>query len=343
MVNRYSKLELKNGRFLKNRVIIPPMASQTAARNGYVTKATEDHYARLANANVAMIFVEYTYVHLTGRSEHHQLSVSSDQYIEGLGKIAAIIKKSGAMAALQLTHAGSKTSKELTNGQLLGPSPIAVPTKVDLRELPTQMTVSEIENLKHWFVNAAGRGIKAGFDLIEIHSAHGYGLNQWLSPVTNQRRDLYGRNLKGRSKLLLNIVQELKKRHPNTLLSVRIPGQDHFADGLKTSDMKLVAKDLEKLGVDIINVSSGIGGWKRPDHRHGEGYLVSDAKLIQEVVSIPVIGVGGIKTGKYIDQALQKNYFALAAVGRAILFDDQWTNYFMSQKIFKTCSTLLVK
>jgi len=169
--------------------------------------------------------------------------------------------------------------------------------------------------------------VQAGFDLVEFHSAHGYGLNQWLSPITNQRIDSYGTDLHGRMRLLIEIVEAVRIRHPQLLLSVRLPGQDFLPGGLKIGDTVAIAQRLESLGVDILHISSGIGGWRRPAVRIGEGYLVQEAEQIQRAVKIPVIGVGGIQTGTYINQSLNEEKFQLAAVGRAILKDPAgWFN-----------------
>jgi NADPH2 dehydrogenase len=184
-------------------------------------------------------------------------------------------------------------------------------------------TKLDIEMMKASFVRAAQIAYLAGFDLIEIHAAHGYGLNQWLSPITNHRLDEYGGNHSNRNRLLYEIIKLIRKNIPSILISVRIPGQDYFSNGISLSDSVKTAQILELLGVDIISVSSGIGGWRRPRHIRGEGYLVEDAKIIQKFVSLPVIGVGGIKTRDFINQKLSENAFSLAAIGRGFLENPQ--------------------
>src|SRR6185437_14332312 len=116
--------------------------------------------------------------------------------------------------------------------------------------------------------------VLAGFDLVELHSAHGYGLNQWLSGITNRRQDEYGGSQKNRNRLLIEIVTAIRAQFPNLLLSVRIPGQDFIEGGLTPEEGVDLSMQLESAGVSLINVSSGIGGWRRPGGRHGEGYLV---------------------------------------------------------------------
>lgn len=334
-INRLSPLPLRKGKVLRNRVIVPPMASQTATRQGFVTNETLNHYIELSQSSASLIIVEYSYIHSTGRSEENQLGVSDDSRIIGLRDLASSIQKSGALAGIQLTHAGGKTNRELTGGILMGASLVAVPTKDQQLEIPTPMTHEQISDWKKYFVDAACRAYRAGFDLIEIHSAHGYGLNQWLSPLTNKRNDRYGGSLENRMRLLVEIVQDIRAQHPNLLISVRMPGQDFFDGGFTTTEAVTLAQTLEKLGVDLIHVSSGIGGWRRPKERTGEGYLVKESATIQNAVHTPVIGVGGIQTASYIDDALKNKQFSLAAVGRAISTNPKhfYENIFSTTKI----------
>ena len=324
-ISRFEALEMRENIFLKNRVVIPAMASETATTDGLVTAKTLQHYQNLTQARPGLLIVEYSFIHPSGRSEENQLGISNNSQIEGLAQIAQIIHNSGGLAGIQLTHSGGKSKRSLTGGVLMSPSGIDVPVKGQESEVPDLMNLEDIEFWKNSFVAASDRAVSAGFDLIELHSAHGYGLNQWLSPLTNQREDHYGRDLDGRIRLLKEIIHAIRTRHPRLLISVRIPGQDFLAGGLTIGDAVLIAKDLEAANVDIINVSSGLGGWRRPLVRTGEGYLVSDAAKIQENILIPVIGVGGIETGTYIDRALKLKQFSLAAVGRAILKNPrQW-------------------
>jgi NADPH2 dehydrogenase len=320
-INRFSPLSLRNNIILSNRVVVPPMASETADSNGYATDKTISHYSRLSECGAGLIFVEYSFIHLSGRSEANQLGINHDDQINNLCLITEEIHKSGAIAGIQLTHSGGKTERCFTDGSLHSPSGIIVPVKDKNLERPKQMSLSDIKNLREWFLKAVERAVKANFDMVELHAAHGYGLNQWISPLTNKRSDQYGGNLQKNSQLLVEIVSEIRSLYPNLLLSVRMPGQDFIEGGLTISDCIFIAKLLQETGVDIINISSGIGGWKRPRTRLGEGYLIEEASMIQGQVSIPVIGVGGIETGTYIDNLLNNQKVSLTAVGRAILKD----------------------
>lgn len=329
---RFNSFHFKNGKQAQNRVVVPPMASKTADENGFVTDLSRQHYQRLAEVKAGIVFVEYSFIHTSGKGEANQMGVNDDRQILGLATLATIIQSKGSLAGLQLVHVGGKTTTEITGSDLMGPSAIVVPVKDRPLETPVAMTKEQIQQWIEWFVQAAHRAHKAGFDFIELHAAHGYGINQWLSPITNQRQDEYGLNIQGRSRLLFDIVKKIKIERPSLLVAVRLPAQDHCDGGLEVHEMSWVVKELENLGVDLIDVSSGIGGWRRQDGRSTEGYLVSDAAVLKQSTSLPVIGVGGIETGQFIDQIICENKVDFAAVGRAILKGpSEWAQAQMSR------------
>jgi len=319
MIDRWAEYEFKNGQTAKNRLVVPPMASQTADEEGYVTAQTLEHYQRLTESDAGLIFVEYSFIHKSGRGETKQLAVSTDAHTEGLKEVSRIIKSSGALSGLQIVHVGSKTEKTLTGGELLAPSPSPVPVRNKSMEQPKEMNEKEIQQMIESYFLAASRAYEAGFDTVELHAAHGYGLNQWLSPITNHRLDKYGGSQVKRSEVLYSIVKKIKAEFPQKLLAVRLPVEDHYEGGLVFSDMLITAKTLELIGVDLFDVSSGIGGWKRLRGQKEEGYLVADARKLKSKVETPVVGVGGIVSGEYIDLGLVEESFDFAAVGRSIL------------------------
>lgn len=321
-MNRRSSYRFANGKATTNRVVVPPMASRTADENGFVTEASVAHYRELAASGAGLVFVEYSYVHPSGKGEPTQMGAQSDDKIDGLSRLATTIHDAGALAGLQIVHTGGKTSSAITGSPLLSPSGIPVPVKDRDPEVPVAMNRQQIQDWSDWFVAAAGRGVRAGFDIIELHAAHGYGLNQWLSPLTNQRTDEYGGTMENRARLLVEIVRRIRSSFPELLISVRIPGQDHLPGGLTLDDMSLTIELLEGSGVSLLNVSSGIGGWRRPENSRGEeGYLVADAATLKQRTSLPVIGVGGIESGAAIDRMLATRQLDFAAIGRAILAD----------------------
>lgn len=318
-LNRWTPYDFKNGMVAKNRVVVPAMASATATVDGDVTQKTIQHYQHLSRSGAGLLFVEYTYIHKSGRSEPQQLGLSSNEQMLKHQELASAIKQLGLLAGIQLVHSGGKSSSDLTGGLLLGPSAVRVPVKDDLLEVPKEMNADEIKSYQQWYLTAAIRAAQAGYDVIELHAAHGYGLNQWLSPLTNHRMDAYGGDIVNRSRMLLEIFQSLRKELPDKIIGVRIPGEDHFSQGLDAKEMIVVSQKLQELGADFIDVSSGIGGWRRPQQRTGEGYLLPEAAVIQEKLQIPVIGVGGIESGGFIDQAITMQKVGFTAVGRKIL------------------------
>ncbi len=309
----------KNGKVAKNRVVVPPMASQTANENGYATEKTIEHYRNLAQSGAGIVFVEYSFIHQSGKGEKNQLGVDTDDKTAGLNKISNLIHESGALAGFQIVHVGGKTESAITGMALLGPSPVVVPVKGRNLAVPNEMTESQIENYIDWYVKAAQRVCEAGFDIVELHAAHGYGLNQWLSPITNKRSGKFGGPISHRAEIVFQIIRKIKNLVPSLLVAIRLPAQDHFPEGLSVEEMQWVVLELEKLGVDLIDVSSGIGGWRRPEGSSGQGYLLEDAQILKKHLSIPVIGVGGIESGDFIDHIIDENIVDFAAVGRAIL------------------------
>ncbi len=303
----------------QNRIVIPPMASGTATKTGYVTEKTLEHYARLSAASPGIHFVEYSYVDPSGRSETNQLGIQSDDHIPGLQRLVEVISSSGALPGIQITHAGGKSSWTLTENNMSSASAVPVPTVRGTLPVPNVIPISDIEDFQRGFVDSSVRAAQAGFKIVELHAAHGYGLNQWLSPITNRRQDRYGGSPENRMRMVIEIVGKIRQRLPSLLLAVRMPGQDLIEGGLTVKNMQNLALALEANGVDLLDVSSGLGGWRRPKERRGQGYLLPEAKSIQEVSSLPVIGVGGIQELSYVDAALRNGEISFAAIGRAFL------------------------
>jgi len=311
------------GRPLRTRLVLPPMASGTGSEAGHVTDATIAHYQRIVGANHGLAFVEYTYVIDHGRSEPNQLGLTGDHHVAGLSRLAAAIRATGALPGIQLTHAGAKTDAALAGRTPLGASALPVPAHGGDMPAPEPMTAAQAAEVAEAFVAAAVRAEAAGFGAIEIHAAHGYFFNQWLSPLTNQRTGAHGGSLAYRARLLLGVVARLRAvLKPETIIAVRFPGQDRLPGGLTVADGSWLAEQLVARGVDVLDVSSGLGGWRRGRDQRGEGYLVADAAALRAAVGVSVIGVGGVATLDYAREALRDVDFL--AVGRAVLTNPAW-------------------
>ncbi len=310
---------------LRNRLVLPPMASQTGDAEGHVTAATLAHYARIVRPSLGLAFVEYTTVHPWGRSESQQLALYTDAHEAGLAQVASLIRSQGVVPGIQLTLAGAKTDVDMIGRVPFGASALPVPAHGGDMPAPEPLQDAEITLLMDAFVDSALRAERAGFAVIELHAAHGYFFNQWLSPITNQRLDGHGESLAGRSALLVGLVARLRSvLRPDTVISVRFPGQDRLPGGLTLEDGVWLAQALEAVGVGLLNVSSGLGGWRRGREQRGEGYLVPDAAHLRQAVNIPVIGVGGIQSLAYTQSILAAGDVDLVAVGRAVLENPDW-------------------
>jgi NADPH2 dehydrogenase len=311
----------RNGKVATNRIFVPAMASKTADETGSATEVTVAHYDRLARSGAGIVFVEYSFVHQSGKAEPRQLGMANEDHQRAAVPIAQTIHKQGSLAGLQIAHAGGKTTTAITGMPLQSPSGVVVPARGRDLEIPVALSEAQIQDWKKWFVDAALRVAGAGFDMVELHGAHGYGLNQWMSPLTNTRSGAYGRH--ERSRLVCEIVSAIRASVPQLLVSVRLAGRDFLEGGLEESDMVIMAQQFVEAGVDVLNVSSGLGGWNTPEAAIEEGFLVPQAAVIQQAVSVPVVGVGGIKTLEFVNQGIKRRSFEFAAVGRAILHG-QW-------------------
>ncbi|MDU2384414.1 MAG: NADH:flavin oxidoreductase, partial [Finegoldia magna] len=185
------ELKSKNINF-KNRVIMPPMATAKADENGHITDEILNYYEeKTKNKLFSTVIIEHSFVDELGKASKNQTSIADDSTIDGMRKLANLVKANGSSVVLQISHAGSSTNEEVIGQQPVAPSAIKNPSK-DKAELPRELSLEEIENIIDKFVDAAVRSKEAGFDGVEIHSAHGYLLNQFLSPLTNKRTDEYG-------------------------------------------------------------------------------------------------------------------------------------------------------
>jgi NADPH2 dehydrogenase len=316
---------------LSNRLVMPPMATAKAEPDGKVSEVLLDYYREKSQGGyIALIIIEHSYIMPEGKAGANQLSVADDSVIPGLKQLAALIHSQGSKAVMQINHAGSNTTSEIIGETPMGPSPIANPRR---EETPQELSPDDIRKIIKAFRDAAIRVKQAGFDGVEIHSAHGYLLNQFLSPVTNKRTDEYGGDILNRIRLHLEVIKEIKEAmgHDFPIL-VRLGAGDFMPGGISVADIKTAARCLEEAGVTIIDVSGGIRGWNIP----GLTIPVFFAPLsaaIKSVVNIPVIVTGGITDAETAEQVLADGQADLVGVGRAILRDSQWAKNAVNREV----------
>ncbi len=317
MVNVFDPLTVMN-LTLKNRIIMPPMATNFPSSNGLVTKQLIDYYAPRSRG-ISLVTVEHAYVDRGGRRHTNQLGIHTDDTVSGLKRLAQTIHQSGAAAAIQINHAGGKCSKQVCGIQPVGPSSIKYFT-----EKMRRLSVAEIKELIEAFVNASSRTIEAGFDAVEVHAAHGFLLNQFTSPLTNQRHDRYGGSLKNRFRFLIEVVKRVREEVGEVYpIFVRLGADDFTLGGLTIDESVQMVSKIVDAGANVLDISGGICGIYHPRNTN-PGFFIPMAEAIKNVVSIPVIGVGGITTIQLADQVIREGRVDLIAVGRALLNDPDW-------------------
>jgi 2,4-dienoyl-CoA reductase-like NADH-dependent reductase (Old Yellow Enzyme family) len=299
------------------------MGTGYAGFEGEVTEKLLKHYAD-RSSNLGLLIVEHSFIAPQGRMSTNQLGIYSDDLIPGLTRLVEVVHENGTPIAIQLNHGGGMSSSEITGYKPMAPSSVMHPHRGV--EIPHQLSLVEIEDIIDYYRNAARRGFEAGFDAIQVHGAHGYLLGQFHSPITNKRLDDYGGPLVNRVRLSRRIVEEVKQElGSNFPVLYRIGVEDSllYPGGLTLKEGVEAAKMIVEAGVDIIDVSGGLGGG-RPEYLKGPGFYVPHAAAVKEVVDVPVIGVGGIQTAKEADSIIKSGRVDLVAVGRAYLSEPKW-------------------
>ncbi len=320
MPSLFEPIKIK-GLSLKNRLVMPPMGTNMATEDGEVTDRHIRHYTARARGGVGLIVVEHTYVLKDGRVSQEQMGLYDDKLIPNLKRLVEAIHAEGTKVVIQLTHAGAKAPRDITGKQPVGPWDVMPPNG---KESPRPLTIPEIKAIVVRFGEAAYRAVEAGFDSIELHGAHGYLLCQFLSPSTNKRNDAYGGDLAGRLLFPLEVIKEVKVRlGENVPLFYRFGADDMVEGGLTPQEAKLAARHLEQAGVDVIDVSGGLGG-DGQNRFTEQGYFIPLAEGIRGMVKVPVIGVGNITELEYADRVVREQRVDMVAFGRKLLSNPEF-------------------
>ena len=309
---------------LKNRVIMPPMCTDYATIGGAVTDRLIDYYTARARGGVGLIDVEFAYVHPAGKVFDHMLGIYDDKLIPGLKRLTDSVHQGGAKIVIQIAHGGRRVHSDITGYTPVAPS--AIPRLNG--ETPKELSLGEIEELIQAFILSARRAKKAGFDGVMIHMAHGYLLQQFLSPFSNARKDRYGVDLEGRSRFALEILKGLRKELGDDYpITCRLCGDEFVKGGLDLSQSIPLAKILEANGVNAIEISAGThetGYVITAPPCYPMGFLSPLSEAIRKEVRIPVGAVGRIHTPELAERLLQEGKADLIAVGRGLIADPEW-------------------
>lgn len=311
-INRSIKV---NKHKVKNRIIMPPVVCFNWTDNdGFQIIDRAEHYGKRAKGGTGMIIVESSAISKDVRICDTELGIWKDEHITQFERIAKSCHDEDSVVIVQLMHAGKKALGETVYSS----SPVEVENKECL-----EMTIEMIEKVKKDHVSAALRAKKAGLDGIEIHGAHGYLLSQFTSKEVNKRTDIYGGSLDNRLRLSMDIVKEIRQAVGNDfIISYRLGVNDPTME-----EDKYFAKKLEKLGVDILNVSAGIGANNMVVTEEFQLSVITYmGTVIHGEVNIPVACVYGIREPKEAEYLLENNLIDMVAVGRGLLADPDWTN-----------------
>lgn len=312
---------------VKNRIIMAPMFVGLGNSNGEVSDRLIDYYEARARGGAGLIIVEASCVDdPAGRDGYNELSIDHPRYISGLARLSRAIKAHACRAFIQLLHVGRQTSSLITGVQPVAPSPLACPT---IKEIPHELNIDEIRAIERKFIMAARYAHRAGFEGVEIHAAHGYLINQFLSAYSNIREDEYGGSPDKRMKFLLNIVRGIKDEVPELALSVRLSIDDFVSGGLTPGESVEIALILEKCGVDLIHCSCGTyqSGLKSIEpSSYPEGWRSYLAAEVKRNVKIPVVSGGVIRSPEIAYELIRSQQADFVFVGRSLIADSEWVN-----------------
>ena len=324
----FSPIQIR-GIELKNRLVISPMC-QYSSIDGFANDWHLVHLGSYAVGGAALVFTEAASVSPQGRITADDLGIWKDEHVPFLKRITEFIKNNGSVSGIQLAHAGRKASQlspwkgRRTMNESEGAWQVEAPSAIPYSEeypFPKEMSKEDIQQTINDFGNAAKRSVEAGFDVIEIHGAHGYLLNEFMSPISNHRTDKYGGSFENRVRLLLEVVQEIRANIQGSMpLFVRISATDWVEGGWNENDSVELAAILQTLDVDILDCSSG-------GNSHDQKidvkplYQVPFSEKVKEETQMKTGTVGLITTAEQAENILHQNQADLIIVARQFLRD----------------------
>jgi len=329
---------------LENRSVRSATWYGVGDRKGYVTERAIELYSNLASGGVGLIITGFQYVMTNGIGMPYQIGNYSDDLLEGLTRLVGAVHSRGGKVLAQLVHCGAKANPDLfqEEGEIWGPSALPDPVTGNV---PKEMTQHDITQAIEAYAAAASRTKKAGFDGVQLHGAHGYGINQFLSGAANQRSDRYGRDIKRRYRFLGEVLEAVRGEVGNDYpVFIKLSGHDYFDRGLVPEESLFVGRRLAEDGIDCIEVSGGnkasVKGMipSRPKIREekDEAYLADLAGRFKEALSIPIITVGGIRSPAVISRILSEGLADYVALCRPLIREPHLINRWKSGDLEKS-------
>jgi 2,4-dienoyl-CoA reductase-like NADH-dependent reductase (Old Yellow Enzyme family) len=325
---------------LPNRFVRSATHDFMAEEDGTVTDRNVALFSMLAEGEVGLIITGHAFVHPAGKASPRQLGVHEDRMMAGLGRIPRAVHDFPSRVFLQLAHAGRQTKEKICGCTPLAPSPVYEPV---YRVMPKAMTKDEVAATRDDFIQAGRRAREAGFDGVQLHVGHGYLLSSFISPYTNRRKDEYGGSVVNRARLVREILRGLKELNGRGFpVIAKLNSSDFIAGGLSLEESIEIARLLETEGLDGVEVSGGMSEagqgsvWKGLRSEEKEGYFVGSAGLFKEALQIPVFGLGGFRTFRAMERAVEEGRVDLISLSRPLIREPRLVKEFRLGKVAKS-------
>jgi 2,4-dienoyl-CoA reductase-like NADH-dependent reductase (Old Yellow Enzyme family) len=328
-----------------NRIVMPPMTTRLADDEGHVTDALLAYYRARALGGVGLITVEMGSPERAGRHRFRELGVYEDRFLSGLERLTTVLHDAGARVSVQLGHGGARARSAVSGETPIAPSSIPTPVyEVEAETIvPEEMTKARIEQTTQAFVEAARRAGRAGFDLVELHGAHGYLISQFLSSAENTRTDEYGGPLQNRARFGLDVLRRIKAEVPGLPVVFRLGIEDFFPGGLIFEEGLEVARLVAEAGADALSITAGhyrshpSAERMIPPMAYREGTFLDFAARVREEVDIPVVGVGRMGDPALARAAVEDGKVDMVALGRTLIADPDWSRKVRSGSTVRRC------
>ncbi len=316
---------------IRNRIVMPPMTTRLADKDGRVTDDTVNYYMARVRGGVGLVTVEMASPERAGRHRLRELGIYDDQFLPGLTRLASEIHRGGGKCSIQLGHGGGHTRFDICGETPVAPSAIPHPVYEVTNQtiVPRAMTVMDIRNTVHAFAAAAARAEKAGFDVVEIHAAHGYLISQFLTPFENRRTDQYGGELENRARMGLEVLRACKAAVKIPVI-YRLSVDDYFPEGLQYAEGKQVALWAAMAGADALHIAAGhyrslpSAARMIPPMAEPDATFLAYAAAVKKEVSIPVIAVGRLNDPDQAAEAVEMGKADFIALGRTSIAEPEW-------------------
>ncbi|BAX81072.1 NADH:flavin oxidoreductase [Labilibaculum antarcticum] len=329
---------------LNNRIIRAALWMKMADKDGHITPQLYKVYEELSKGGVGMIITGYSMVDPNDRPNPGMMGIYNDSFIEEHRKLVDTVHSNGTPIAIQLAYGGSQNyHPDFQDATLFGPSAV----KNRLTGItPKEMSKEDIQHLTKMFTSAAIRAQKSGYDAVEIHGAHGYLLSQFLTPFCNRRTDEYGGTIENRSRIIVDVIQSIRKAAgDNFTIMVKMNHDDYMdeGEGLTLADAVEVAKILEKAGADLLEISGvnetsgkGVGPARTKINKPElQSYFLEPTKQIAEAVTIPVLLMGGNRDFKRMQGILNDTSIAYFSIARPLLYEPDLVNKWKDNPDYK--------